>query len=56
VRRSNHDSQAALRLLAAEPARFTPMLTHQRPLSGIQQAFEMLEKYEDGVGKATITI
>lgn len=56
VRRSNHDSQQALRLLAAEPARFTPMLTHKRPLSGIQQAFEVLEKYEDGVGKTTVTI
>jgi L-iditol 2-dehydrogenase len=56
VRRSNHDSHSALRLLTAEPRRFTPLLTHDRPLARIQQAFEMVEKYEDGVGKATITI
>jgi L-iditol 2-dehydrogenase len=55
VRRSNHDSQAALRLLASEPKRFAPMLTHQRPISAIQQAFELVENYADGVGKATIT-
>jgi L-iditol 2-dehydrogenase len=56
VRRSNHDSQAALSLLTAEPKRFAPLLTHQRPLPEIQQAFDMLEQYQDGVGKATLTL
>jgi L-iditol 2-dehydrogenase len=56
VRRSNHDSHSALRLLTAEPRRFTPLLTHERPMAEIQQAFEIVEKYDDGVGKATITI
>jgi L-iditol 2-dehydrogenase len=54
VRRSNHDSEAALRLLAAEPGRFAPMLTHQRPLAEIQPAFELCESYSDGVGKMTL--
>ncbi len=54
VRRSNHDSGAALRLLAAEARRFVPMLTHQRPLAEIQPAFELCERYADGVGKMTL--
>ena len=56
VRRSNHDSHTALRLLAAEPQRFSPMLTHQRALAEVQSAFEMCERYADGVGKLTITM
>jgi L-iditol 2-dehydrogenase len=54
VRRSNHDSETALRLLESERSRFTPLLTHERHLSQIQAAFEMCESYEDGVGKMTI--
>lgn len=56
VRRSNHDSDAALGLLAAQPKRFAPMLTHQRPLAQIQTAFETCERYADGVGKLTLTL
>jgi len=56
VRRSNHDSETALRLLSAYPKLFAGMLTHQRPLTEIQPAFEMCEAYADGVGKMTITI
>ena len=56
VRRSNHDSVAALRLLAAHPGLFAPILTHERPLSDIQPAFELCEQYADGVGKLTITL
>ena len=54
VRRSNHDSETALRLLEGERKRFTPLLTHERPLSKIQAAFELCESYADGVGKMTI--
>ena len=54
VRRSNHDSETALRLLESEPKRFAPLLTHERPVSGIQAAFELCENYADGVGKMTI--
>jgi L-iditol 2-dehydrogenase len=56
VRRSNHDSETALRLLEAEPKRFAPVLTHARPLSKIQEAFELCESYADGVGKMMIQI
>jgi L-iditol 2-dehydrogenase len=55
VRRSNHDSETALRLLAAHSPRFAPILTHERPLAEIQAAFVLCEQYADGVGKLTIT-
>jgi L-iditol 2-dehydrogenase len=55
VRRSNHDSEAALRLLAADSKFFAPILTHERPLAEIQSAFELCERYGDGVGKLTVT-
>jgi L-iditol 2-dehydrogenase len=54
VRRSNHDSETALRLLESEPKRFAPVLTHERSLSQIQAAFELCASYSDGVGKMTI--
>jgi L-iditol 2-dehydrogenase len=54
VRRSNHDSETALRVLESERKRFTHLLTHERPLSGIQAAFELCESYSDRVGKMTI--
>ena len=56
VRRSNHDSEAALRLLAAHSRLFAPILTHERPLVDIQPAFELCEQYADGVGKLTVTL
>ena len=56
VRRSNHESEAALRLLAAHSGLFAPILTHERPLANIQAAFELCEQYADGVGKLTVTL
>lgn len=56
VRRSNHDSARALQLLGEQPARFAPIVTHQRPLAEVQQAFEMCERYADGVGKLTLML
>jgi L-iditol 2-dehydrogenase len=56
VRRSNHDSETALRLLAAHSKLFAPILTHERPLAEIQPAFQLCEQYADGVGKLTITL
>ncbi len=56
VRRSNHDSETALRLLESEPQRFAPILTHERPLREVQAAFEMCEAHAEGVGKMTIKI
>jgi len=55
VRRSNHDSETARRILAAEPRRFVPILTHTKPLSAIQSAFEQLEAYQDGAAKIVLT-
>ena len=54
VRRSNHDSETALRLLESERKRFALLLTHERPISQIQGAFELCEGYADGVAKMTI--
>jgi L-iditol 2-dehydrogenase len=54
VRRSNHESHAALELLTSRMEWFAPMLTHRRPLRGIAEAFALTEKYADGVGKMVI--
>jgi L-iditol 2-dehydrogenase len=54
VRRSNHEFNQARDLLAEHLNRFAPVLTHQRPLDQIQQAFELVDVYGDGVGKMVI--
>ena len=51
VRRSNHESEEALHLLKQHSRRFAPLVTHQRPLAEIAGAFDLLERYRDGVGK-----
>jgi len=56
VRRSNHDSDTALRLLAEYPQRFAPIVTHARPLAKIQATFEMLEGGRHDAGKVVLTI
>jgi L-iditol 2-dehydrogenase len=56
VRRSNHDSKAALEMLAERPQFFAPIVTHRRPFDGIQSAFAMNERYEDGVGKLVLEL
>jgi hypothetical protein len=38
------------------PKLFAPVVTHTRPLDNIQGAFEMLERYDDGVGKLVLTV
>ncbi len=55
VRRSNHESAAALATLADHLPRFAPLVTHTLPLDQIAQAFSQLENYADGVGKLVIT-
>ena len=55
VRRSNHDSETALKMMSAQPQRFAPILTHSKPLSEIQSAFEQLEAYQGGAAKIIIT-
>lgn len=56
VRRSNHDSKAALQMIAERPAFFAPLVTHRRPFDAIQSAFEFNERYEDGVGKLVLEL
>ncbi|HOK48419.1 MAG TPA: zinc-binding dehydrogenase, partial [Bryobacteraceae bacterium] len=56
VRRSNHESETALELLKEHRRRLSAILTHDMPLEQVQQAFEKLEHYADGVGKVTIKI
>jgi L-iditol 2-dehydrogenase len=55
VRRSNHESAAALAMLTEHAARFAPIITHSRPLDEISRVFAQLENYEDGMGKVVIT-
>ena len=54
VRRSNHESELALSLLASHSRLFAPLITHVRPMSEINQAFEFVGRYSDGVGKLLI--
>ncbi len=54
VRRSNHESQAALDLIAARAAWFEPLVTHTRPLERIAEAFATTAAYSDGVGKMIV--
>jgi L-iditol 2-dehydrogenase len=54
VRRSNHESEAALDLLVHEAGRFAPLVTHARPLEQIAEAFTIAESYTDGVCKMVV--
>ena len=56
VRRSNHDSQAALEMMVAQPDFFAPLVTHRRPFNEIQAAFEFNECYSEGVGKLVLEL
>ncbi len=56
VRRSNHETAAAVGLLKTHPERFAPIVTHSRPLDRIQEAFELTEAYQDGVGKMIVRL
>jgi L-iditol 2-dehydrogenase len=54
VRRSNHETEAARDLLAANLSRFAALITHSLPLESIAAAFHQLEQRADGVGKLVI--
>jgi L-iditol 2-dehydrogenase len=54
VRRSNHESRAALELLEEEARRFAPLLTHAREIDRIDDAFTIASQYRDGVGKMIV--
>jgi L-iditol 2-dehydrogenase len=55
VYRSNHQTERARDILAEHVTLFAPLVTHSRPLQEIQQAFEVVTRYEDGVGKMLVT-
>ncbi len=54
VRRSNDESNDARDLLDRHARLFAPIITHQRPLTSINEAFALNERYEDHVGKLLI--
>ena len=54
VRRSNHESHAALELLAAHTEWFAPLVTHTRAMDHIAEAFKIANHYQDGVGKMIV--
>jgi L-iditol 2-dehydrogenase len=56
VRRSSGEGPAARDLLVRERARFAPLLTHERPLDRIAEAFTVVEGHADGVGKMIVTM
>ena len=55
VRRSNHETDEALELLAAHAEWFAPALTHTRTMDEIDEAFAIASEYGDGVGKMIVT-
>ncbi len=55
VRRSNHETDEALALMREHPALLGPLVTHTKPLDEIQEAFQMLERYDEGIGKLVLT-
>jgi L-iditol 2-dehydrogenase len=55
VYRSNHQTERARDLLAAHLNLFAPLVTHTRPLDQIGQAFDLVVRQADGVGKMIVT-
>ncbi len=51
VRRSNHEGHVGVDLIHEYPKLFGHVVTHNRPLEKINEAFALNEKYQDGVGK-----
>jgi L-iditol 2-dehydrogenase len=56
VRRSIHEGAAAVRMLAEDVGFFAPLVTHEKPLDGINAAFAQVESYADGVGKLVVQV
>lgn len=54
VRRSNHETEDALDLLLAHPGWFAPVITHNRTLEQVDDAFAIASQYRDGVGKMIV--
>jgi L-iditol 2-dehydrogenase len=56
IRRQVNCTQKALDLIASGQVNIDSMVTHRFPLQETQQAFDLVEKYKDGVMKAMITL
>ena len=56
VRRSNHETHDALKLLRLHPEWFAPVLTHSRAIERIEEGFSIASHYLDGVGKMIIRL
>jgi L-iditol 2-dehydrogenase len=56
IRRQNHCVQAALDLIEDGLADVAPLITHRFPLARVQEAFELVDGYRDGVIKALVTL
>lgn len=56
VRRSNHETHAAIRLLEENPKLLGGVVTHSRPIEQIGETFEMVERYDAGIGKAVVAL
>ena len=54
VRRSNDESNDARDLLEQHARLFAPILTHQRPITQINEAFALNESYGDGMAKMLV--
>jgi len=54
VRRSNHDTERAVEILAEHTKWFAPLITHTRPMESVAEAFSIVEHYADGVGKMIV--
>jgi L-iditol 2-dehydrogenase len=54
LRRSNDESNDARDLLEQHAKLFAPIITHRRPLGGIDEAFALNERYAGGVGKMLV--
>jgi threonine dehydrogenase-like Zn-dependent dehydrogenase len=55
LKRSNHRAAEALHMLKAGKVPMS-LITHTLPLAQTPKAFEMMDQYSDGVGKAVIEI
>lgn len=56
IRRQNHCTEKTLEMLANKVIDGNAMITHRFPLSNIQEAFDLVANYRDGVMKAMIDI
>ena len=54
VRRSNHETEAAVEMLRSNPALFAPLITHRLPIDAAGRSFEMLETGEGGAAKIVL--